>query len=159
MNDPVIECFKGEFNRFFELMKKQIDVCPDELWNEKEGGYVFWQQIFHTAACVELYALPEGQPSQQTMYGREVVMLSSEAPTPMSKNELLDFTEKMQKLAYTFIDGMTVSKMTERNERMSKVTGKDMTKQNALIALVRHTCYHLGCCDTVLRSHGIAGVY
>ncbi len=159
MNDPVIECFRNEFDRFFDLMKKQVAICPDELWNTKEGGYVFWQQIFHTAACVEIYALPEGNPSQQTMYSREVVMLSSEAPNPMSKEELLAFLDKMQHLAHSFMEEMTQSKLTERNEKLSKILGKNMTNQNALIALIRHTCYHLGCCDTVLRVNGLPGVY
>lgn len=159
MNDPVIECFKGEFDRFFGLMKKQIQICPDDLWNKKEGGYIFWQQLFHSIACVEIYALPEDQPSQQTMYSREVVMLAVEAPTPMSKEDLLVFADKMEKTAHDFISDMTQETLTERNERMSKALGKDMIKLNALIALVRHTCYHLGCCDAILRSHGTAGVY
>jgi hypothetical protein len=41
---------------------------------------------------------------------------------------------------------------------LTRFVGKDRTNVAALIAMVRHYNYHLGCCDSVLRSHGLPGV-
>ena len=158
MNDPVIACFKSEFDRFFDMLGKQISICPDDLWNKKVGGYVFWQHLLHVIAIVELYALPEGQPSAQTLYERDVVMLSSTAQRVMSKEEMQSLAASMKKLAHTFIDAQSVSTLTDKNVRMSNAMGKELTNQHALIGLIRHACYHLGCCDAALRDNGIAGV-
>ena len=159
MRDPIIACFKDEFDRFFGMLEKQIDVCPAELWNKKTGGYVFWQQLFHTIACVEMCALPEGEPSRQTRYEREVIMFSSTPEQGMTQEEMRDLAATMKTLAHAYIEGQTVATLTERNARMSKTLGKELTNQHALIGLIRHVCYHLGCCDAALRDHGVAGVY
>jgi len=159
MSDAVIACFQADFERFFAFLEKQIEICPDALWAKKAGGWPFWQQIFHSLACFEIYALPAGVASQQTLYSEKVAMLSEEAATSMSKRAMQDFAAKMHRVAERFFASMSADMLTAKHDAMSKLLNRDMTNQNALIALVRHTCYHLGCCDTILREHGIPGVY
>ena len=159
MHDPVISCFKDEFDRFFGLLEKQIDVCPDDLWTQKTGGYIFWQQLLHVIACVELYALPEGESSKQTAYERGVIMLSALPKRHMTKTEMRELAAAMKTLAHTFIDGQSTATLTSKHARISKALGKELTNQHALMGLVRHACYHLGCCDAALRQHGVPGVY
>ncbi|MDR0477351.1 MAG: DinB family protein [Desulfobulbaceae bacterium] len=159
MSDPIIACFQADFERFFALVEKQIEVCPDELWGKKAGGWPFWQQVFHNLACIEIYALPEGAASQQTMYSKKVAMLSEEAKTPMSKTAIRDFAVKMRKVADSFFASTNADTLTMKHVALTTLLNRNMTNQNALIAMTRHTCYHLGCCDAILRQHGIAGVY
>ena len=159
MSDPVIACFKEEFERFHNLLLKQIEVCPDSLWTEKTGGYVYWQQLFHAFASIEIYALPDGQASLQIQYPPEVVMLSQEPERHLDKQQLKEFAAKMKILADAFIDSMSADKLPLEHTVMSKRLKAPKTNQNALIGLIRHACYHLGCCDAILRQHGIPGVY
>lgn len=159
MHDPVISCFKEEFSRFFALLEKQIEVCPDDLWRKKTAGYIFWQQLLHAIACVELYALPEGESSKQTAYERGVVMLSAIPKRHMTKKEMRGMADNMKQLAHAFIDKQTTATLTDKHARISKALGKELTNQHALIGLIRHACYHLGCCDAALRDHGLTGVY
>ena len=159
MSDPVIACFQAEFERFFALVEKQIEICPDELWGKKVGGWPFWQQVFHNLACIEIYALPEGAVSHQTMYGKKVAMLSEETETAMTKAAMKDFATGMCKTANRFFASMSSDRLTTKHAVMSKLLNRDMSNQNALMAMIRHTCYHLGCCDALLRQHGVPGVY
>jgi len=159
MSDPVMRCFKDEFEKFHDLLIKQIDVCPNELWTKKVGGYIYWQQLFHAFACIELFALPDGQASLQTQYKREVVLLSQEPETHMTKEQLKDFAATMKNLALSFIASMNADKLHLEHAGMSKRLKTSKTNQHALIALIRHANYHLGCCDAELRRHGIPGVY
>ena len=159
MSDPGISCYKDEFERFHDLLTKQIDICPEELWTKKVGGYIYWQQLFHVFACIEIYALPDGQVSSQTLYPPEVVMFSQEPEVHMTKQQLKDFASKMKKMAVSFIESMSMDKLLLENSSMSKRLKSPKTNQNALIALIRHANYHLGSCDAILRQHGIPGVY
>ena len=156
--DPVIKGFRDEFDRFWDLMEKQITVCPEEIWNQKESGWVFWQQIYHTAACVELFALPEGRPSALELE-REVWMLAKEPERAVSKREMLDLFGSMRLLAYDYMRETNTGSLAEVDPVLSKRFGRELTRQFALLGLIRHCCYHLGCCDSILRNHGLKGVY
>lgn len=62
MPDQIIKCFAEEFDRFFSMLEKQIDICPDDLWSRQAGGYIFWQLLLHTLARTLIYARPNEAP-------------------------------------------------------------------------------------------------
>lgn len=159
MNDQIIDCFKEEFNRFFTLLEQQMDLCPDDLWNQKAGGFIFWQQHLHTLSCTFLYSMPDGGFFESLPYKPGVLMLSEEPDFTLTKDEMRGWAQKAKSAAHEFIDRQTVSSLTGRHQLMSSLLKRELTNQSALIALIRHLCYHLGCCDTALRDRGLGGVY
>ena len=30
------------------MLEKIIEICPNEMWNKKVSGFIFWQQLLHT---------------------------------------------------------------------------------------------------------------
>ena len=156
---PLVQGFKTEFDRFFGYQKKQIADCPEEIWKKKSGGFYFWQQHLHCLYCMALFAAGENEPEPQIPFSRGVAMLTEEPQGSMSKAEMLAFADKMEAVAYAFMNSLSDADLAGRNERMSKTFKRDCINQSVLIALVRHCCYHLGCCDSVLREHGLPGVY
>lgn len=158
MSDPIIEGFRAEFDRFFDLLEKQIETCPDDLWTRKAGGFVVWQQFFHSLACILLFAGSE-DVFTSLGYSPQVMMLSGESDKVMSREEMRTLAQKAKQKAHAFFDGQSTATLTEKNEGLSKGLGRDMTNQTAAIALIRHNCYHLGGCDAVLRDNGLPGVY
>ena len=161
MRDPVIACFWEEFERFFDYTVKQVEVCPEELWSQKIAGDPLWQQFLHTFACIELfYALPD-TAAVPILAGRslEEVLLKRESGSPMSKAAMLDYATHMKELAKAYMDELNSARLTEPHPRMSAAMNKPRTHQHALMGMVRHACYHLGCCDTILRERGLDGVY
>lgn len=158
-NNTIIKCFKDEFDRFYELLEKQIEICPPELWTKKAGGYIFWQQIYHTISCVELFSFPEHDPNRPSKFCPEVAMFIKEPENAISKRELQELATEMKILAHSFMNTLNLNSLTLPHQNMSVVLGKELSIQNALIASIRHTCYHLGCCDAILREHGLKGVY
>lgn len=160
MADPVIDTFRQEFDRFHNLLLQQIDACPsEEVWLSKTGAIAFWQHLMHAFAIVELYALPSGTHHRQTVYSQDEVRFKKEPHRALSRDETKALGESMKQLAYEFFETQSSATLNERNESMSLGMGKDCTNIQALIGLIRHYNYHLGCLDSVLRSHGIPGVY
>jgi len=157
--DPVVQCFADEFERFHNFLLQQIEVCPQEVWQSKNGGYYFWQEQVHAFYCVQLYALPDGQAEDDFGIGRNAALLREEYPKAISKQEVLEIAGKMKAMAYAFMEKITQADLLRPHPVLTRFLGKDRTNVAALIAMVRHYNYHLGCCDSVLRSYGLPGVY
>lgn len=158
MHDPVVRCFKDDFDRFWGLLEKQMRVCPDDLWSKKAGGWPVWQQFLHAVGTVEFFIQAEGEASAFKV-GKDVIMLSSTPDKAVSRTELLDLAERMQELAHSFMNGVNRDSMTERYEPLSARFGREVTKQFVMLALVRHCNYHMGCIDAIFREYGHEGVY
>ena len=140
------------------MLSLQAEACPETLWLDKKSGFPFWQELLHTVGIVELISLEPGAESAQS-YPPQVLMLSCEPEKPMSKEEFMAYAAEVYINAHSFIEGLSVAKLTEKHEKMSALLGRDVVNQYALMSMIRHTCYHLGACDAVLRGAGLKGVY
>lgn len=113
----------------------------------------------HVLSCVEFYARPFGSPLKQTLYSRETTRLQTEPERAMTRDEMRSLAADMKETAHAYFASLSAQDLTKKNETMSQHMGKDCTHQLALMALVRRACYHIGCCDAVLRANGEPGVY
>lgn len=158
--DPVIETFKQEFDRFHDVLLRQIDACPsDEAWLEKTGKFAYWWHFMHVLAVVEFYALPLGAPRRQTFFSPEVVMFKAEPERAMTRDEVRSLAAAMREVAYAYFATQTEKTLMAKNEGASAALKKDFTNLSALIGLIRHYNYHVGCIDSLLRARGIPGIY
>ena len=41
---------RNQFIDAFSQLEKIIEICPDDIWNNKKSGFVFWQQLMHAFA-------------------------------------------------------------------------------------------------------------
>lgn len=159
MFDPVIEGFKKEFDRFHDILVQQIDACPnEEAWVEKTGRFAYWWHILHALAIVEVYALPSDAPSRQTLFPRDVVYSRAEPDRTSTREEIRLLAADIQELAHEFLASQSQQTLTAINENMSKSLGRECSNLNALIGLIRHYSYHIGCVDSLLRARGIPGL-
>lgn len=159
MYDPVIERFAREFNRFHQLILKQIEVCPDSLWESKIGNWYFWQEVVHSFYCAQIYALPMAEALNDFGLSPKELLLLEGVAHPKSKDEVREIAGIASISAESFFVGIRQADLLLPHPHMNRLLGGDKTNLDALIGLVRHYTYHLGTCDTVLRNHGLAGVY
>jgi hypothetical protein len=156
--DPVIQGFQEDFDRYFDKLKELVEVCPDVLWEKDAGGYLFWQHVFHVLYYTEVYALPEGLPTEKTRFSREVAALSERPQEHMTKPEALALIATMKAVGDTCMASLSVEDLAKPNLRMTRVYGRPRNTIHGLLALVKHVAYHLGCCDSILRQNGLKGV-
>ena len=156
--DPVIQTFKNDFDRFYDMLIMQIDVCPDNLWTAKEGGYFYWQQVLHAIGVTEMYTVKDGDKFSPK-YGMPVIMLSEEPADYLSKDELRELALDVREKVYDYLNSLKPEQLLTLHPFFTKALKKDTNYLAMLIALVRHLCYHIGCLDSVLRNNGLKGVY
>jgi hypothetical protein len=41
-NCVFLDSLRNQFFLSFLMLEKIIEICPDELWNKKVSGFVFW---------------------------------------------------------------------------------------------------------------------
>ena len=159
MTDPVIDTFKQEFDRFHAFLVQQIDACPsEEAWLEKTGKFAYWWHIMHALAIAEMYALPLDAPSRQHCFPLDVVRAQAEPDRAMTREEMRALAADVKAVVHAYFAAQNAGTLMEKNEGMSKRFNREATNLNALIGLIRHYCYHIGCLDSLLRARGIPGV-
>ena len=144
-------------DRVFPLLEQAIETCPDELWATKQGGFYYWQQLYHFFARIDAYIKEPHEPLAQNMYDADVMRLlrhEDKAPTPQA---LLSVAKTMRAGVDDFIAAMTWEKLYAHNESRSQIMGREVSNLGSLVTLVSHAFYHLGICDCTLRNHGYKG--
>ena len=52
----LLSVIENAFSGKFSNLRNLIDCCPDELWNKKVFGFIFWQHIIHTLSDVTFWS-------------------------------------------------------------------------------------------------------
>lgn len=158
MTNEVAKAFQYDFDRFFTLMIKQVDVCPDDLWAKKAGGYFVWQQIFHAFFCIQFFT-GKNEAAPKSPCSPDVAMLSAEPDGMLTKDDVRIYASEIKKVADNYINSVNLNNIADDIEGWSAIPGQKRNNLTGLIGLVRHLSYHLGCVDSIFRDHNIAGVY
>jgi hypothetical protein len=154
----VTEALKANFDRGWDLLVQIIDVCPEGVWTKKEGGYVFWQQLYHCFAAVNYFLLPKDGIAEPGPWGADVSGFKAEPAVKAGKEELKAYAAKMKAKIDTWIDSLDDASLSQDHEGFSSRRGAPMSNAMTLAILSGHSNYHVGSCDAILRNHGEKGV-
>lgn len=147
----ITESLKVTFDRGWGLLNQVIDVCPNDVWDKKAGGFLFWQQVYHCFGCVDFFISGEEKVSPD-----DAVMFK---PVPsMSKDEVRAFGAKMKAKADAWISALDDDSLGVKNESVSARFGMPMTNVATFSLMIGHSMYHIGSCDAILRDNGQKGV-
>ena len=150
---------KTYFDRGMEFLFRLIDECPDDLWKKKGGGFFYWQQVYHAFYCVDYFLLPPESEMADEPFGRAVAMFSEIPASAPSKETVRKFGVSMKKKADEWIAFLNDEFLGLRHDGMSVRRKAEMNNGAVFVSLCGHTMYHVGCLDSVLREHGLKGVY
>ncbi|MDR2801484.1 MAG: DinB family protein, partial [Desulfovibrio sp.] len=139
----------------FDALEDIVRRCPDELWTRRQGGYIFWQQIYHLLVNAGTYAL--GQTAPSPLYPEAVQFLNEDAPDTLSKERLLAFMGDTRKALDAYLAALPDDELSKRHEVRSKRLGRDVTVLEAFFQMSGHFYYHIGASDAMLRDIGVKG--
>ena len=144
-------------DRMFQLLEQAIETCPDELWGTKQGGFYYWQQLYHLFARIDAFIKEPHEPPSQDMCDADVARLLRHEEKAPTRQDLLALAKAMHTEVDKFMASMTWEKLYARNESRSQAKGREVNNLSSLIWLLSHASYHLGVCDCTLRNHGYKG--
>jgi hypothetical protein len=141
-------------NLSFDMINKMVLYCPDSLWYEKHGGYVFWQQILHTLDGIlywtrNVHGDCIGLHIDQKLYPD----LEHDPEGSLSKEEIHALVRSAELHLKDFFAG-------RKDSWLAEISAQDNNKLNIdIIGMqLRHIQYHVGHCNCILREAGVPAV-
>ncbi|HOV25825.1 MAG TPA: DinB family protein [Pseudobacteroides sp.] len=143
------ELLKRHFDPSFEMLEKMIQQCPDELWTQVNGGFPFWQQIFHTYESIDYWMRKTDENYEEPIYDKDVTFdLNKTCSDYLSKDELMTYSKKIRKKVERFFNEL------ESQDFLKLSNGNDIfTYSDKVLVQIRHIQYHIGHCNSILRNH------
>ena len=159
MSQAIVNSLKPQVEHAFGLLGKFIDVCPDDIWAEKSGGWPISQQIYHAVAAVDLFVAAPGEAASELLADLEVVQLTKTADQVVPREKVKAAGLKAKATVDKYLAALQDEDLPQRNETPFKKINFEMTHAGTIVLLASHTLYHLGAGDAALRNHGLKGVF
>ncbi len=160
MSRAIVAELENPYQRAWSLMCQFMDVCPDEIWAETNGGWPVWQQVAHTVAVLNFFILENDDdtfvPAPAEL---GVLMLKEQGQQVVGKESMKAYGAAVKAAVDARVARLTDADLTRIQERVSKKIGRELSYGAVMVMLASHTMYHLGSCDAALRDHGLPGVF
>ena len=154
MSANMIEIAKRHFDLSFEMLEKMISQCPDEVWYEKRGGFVFWQQLLHAFTGASFWMRQSSEKFVEPFAGMKLYPeLDQEPEDKLNKEDLVKHKNEVKVICGSFFDGKDDEWLSEGSIVYSKITNMDI-----VFMQIRHIQYHVGHCNSILRGLDIVAV-
>lgn len=155
MANQYVKQYQNVMEFTLALYDKYVEICPEEIWNEKFGGWPICQQCYH--------ALWASGMMMASINGRQVV--EPESPFPLNaSNKTMPSKQDVKgmiagiKSAYSQLLGELENEaLLQPDEPLASKLGRPVTNGEALELIVAHLQYHLGSCDAALREKNLEG--
>ena len=160
MSRDIVAALEQPYQRAWGLLAQFMEVCPDAIWAETNGGWPVWQQVAHTVAVLNFFILENDDdtfvPAPAEL---GVLMLKEQGQQVVSKEAMKAYGAAVKAAVDARVARLTDADLTRIQERVSKKIGRELSYGAVMVMLASHTMYHLGSCDAALRDHGLPGVF
>jgi hypothetical protein len=135
------------------MLEKIIELCPDDLWNCKKSGFVFWNQLIHTFAGMYVWLREEEMTSIpfSQVNGKNVpVEFEKDPDILLTKEEIIQCCKETKEIVEKWFDEKDDDWLKLPYKPYNKITNFDITAGQ-----IRHLMYHIGHCEAIFRENGI----
>lgn len=158
MNITFAHSYKSPLDFILNLYIKFIEICPDEIWNEKFAGWHVSRQIYHALnASAHLFA-SLGMDVQVEFVPDGGNLALKDGPE-VTKGEARTLLESIKSLLDEVPESFDNTKLLQKNEMLSKRFGRDLNNAEKLELIACHLNYHLGACDGALRVKNLPAAF
>ncbi len=163
-NTAAVDGLRACFERAYGFVTQYVEVCPEEIWAKKFGGWPVWQQLYHALNTFNFFFLDTDEEPRPGLYSAEVAHFENCPDTPPGKADFLAYAGRMKTWIDSRLAGLTDADLGTIHAGMSARMRRfgatqDVSCAQALAMLSGHTLYHLGAADAALREHGLKGVF
>jgi len=146
-----LSILKNQFFTCVSMLIKIIEICPDELWNCKKSGFVFWQQLLHAFAGMHYWLREDTAKFTEPFKEKNVYPEMEKDPeNPLSKDELIQYCSGVRETTEKWFDNKDDEWLNESSKIMNAITNMDV-----IIMQIKHAMYHIGHCEAIFRENGV----
>jgi hypothetical protein len=159
MPREIVQAAQEPFERSYSRLMEYMDVCPEDIWAEKNGGWPVWQQIAHICWVLDFFVCCDGESMLPAPFDTDVARFKAQGGTVVGKAAIKKYAAAVKFRVDAWLARLTDADLSGTNAALSKKIGRDLSHVATVVMLVSHANYHLGSCDAALRDHGLAGVF
>lgn len=159
MSRDTVLAVQGPFLHAWGLLTQYLEVCPDNVWTEKNGGWPVWQQMAHAVMVLDFFVLGEDEQLLCAPCDMDTLMLKVQGRTPVDKAVIKEYAVRVKARVDAWLAGLSDADLPKLNAALTRKLGRDTSNAAAVVMLASHTDYHIGSCDAALRDHGLPGVF
>lgn len=152
MSRQITELTMSSIQGNMALLKKDINSCPENLWEKEVGGFVYWKHVFHVLNG--MYSmLPTGEKLESPIPPENGRFQNDEnnQDFPHDKETMLGIFEEAKKHIVKYFNTIDDSNLTDTVDFF----GTPMPLLTKLNIVNGHVMYHLGVIDGAHREAGI----
>jgi hypothetical protein len=153
-NNTILSSLRKHYFLSISMLEEIIEICPDELWNTRKSGYVFWQRLLHVISESHFFLRKENTKYNEPFKDKKVYPeLDKESETDLTKEDI----KKCFSEAKEFAEIWFAEKDDNWLKLSSKISGyTHLTNYDTMANwLIMHNMYHVGHCDAIFRENGI----
>lgn len=159
MSRDILMAAQMPFQSAFALLERFIEVCPEEIWREKSGGWPVWQQAYHALTALDFFVGEVGTPSAWPFDEDTGRLACGVSDKHLPKAEAARLAKEAKARVEAYLAGLDDTDLAVPEPRLTAIFGADMPHAAIIGMLASHTLYHVGSCDAALRNHGLEGVF
>ena len=159
MSRDIINAVQAPYRHSWSLLTQFMDACPENIWNETNGGWPVWQQVAHTIAVLDFFTLGAEDALLPAPCDQATLFLKMQGAGAVGKDAMREYAEAVRIRVDAWLEGLSDADLVRVHDVLSKKIGRDVTYGAAVAMLASHSCYHIGSCDAALRNHGLPGVF
>ena len=159
MSRETVLASQGPFDRAYSLLAEYIDICPENIWAEGNGGWPVWQQIAHTVMVMDFFVCGENEQFLPAPCDVDTAMLKVQGGAVIDKSAMKTYLAEVKAKVDVWFQQLTDADLPLPNVILTKKIGRALSYIAVVVMLTAHTNYHLGSCDAALRNHDLPGVF
>jgi hypothetical protein len=143
---------KLHFSASFSMLEKVIEICPNELWNKKVSGFIFWKQALHTIRWGIFWLRGENIEFAERFDEKNGY------PAKMKKDpEKILLKDDVKECCFELKE-MVEKWFSNKDDNWLKLPcwgNNKITNFDVIINQIKHFDYHIGYCESIFREHNI----
>lgn len=159
MSREILMATQVPFQNAFGLLTRFIEVCPEEIWQEKNGGWPVWQQIYHALTALDFFVGNVGTPTEWPFDEETGQLAHGASDKKLDRDVAIRLAGEAKARVETYLAALTDADLATPEPRLTAIFGADMPHAAIIGMLASHTLYHVGSCDAALRDHNLPGVF
>lgn len=159
MSREIVIAVQEPFQHAFSLLETFIEICPEAIWKETNGGWPVWQQVYHALTALDFFVRAPDAAELETPLPPDVGGLMKTNTETLSQEQANAFAATAKLRAEAYISALVDTDLARENTGLTHRIGRKMSHGATLGMLASHTLYHVGSVDAALRDHGLKGVF
>lgn len=146
-----LDICRNDYGAVFEMVRKAVENCPEDLWDDRADEPPFWQQAYHTLFYTGFYLSDSPESSQAASFVEaEAANLKHTPTTTPSRKQIQDYLEQVSERCEAFLGKLDSAALSGKNT--FPWTGPTLAYR--MIYNIRHAQHHVGWLNSILSRKG-----